>query len=424
DTTATWCRVNAKYGEGAQYRDNMLMGVSLLSLPASGLLRLGAASAFSAGKGLAGLGSLSVRSAHILKVSAGVAGGVLTASQLYKACLNERTELGVEVPRATSTESCEVHVLKSQAQENCSLMATLSALSIPLNVKGTQEAFAALARNEATRNAAIKKAHEIGRGQVGEDGTAAKIGNYTFAQKRKKARTLQEARILRSERRKLFESGKVGDGDYIDELIKIEDELGEIEKNAWKMQGSNKGLTDDLIALRAKLDEAMDAPAEEMADRVKKLREELSLVGKTKASTVTADTSNIARVEDILENPQSLRAGKAIPLHLDGKHSVSIRFETDAIDELSKAEKGIVTKFVNSLKTAGSGDSIDATKIKYLTGLDNGTKGRPFEVRIISKGHQRMVGCFNNGVYTVIKYDPQAPQTGTALKHRYGDICK
>jgi len=312
DITATWCRVNAKYGEGAQYRDNILMGVSLLSLPASGLLRLGAASALSAGKGVAGLGNLSVRSAHILKVSAGVAGGALTASQLYKACLNERTELGVEVTKEKNTESCEVNILKSQAQENCSLMATLSVLSIPLNVKGTQEAFTALTRNETTRNAAIKKAHEIGRGQVEEDGTAAKVGNYTFAQKRKKARTLQEARILRSERRKLFESGKVGDGDYIDELIKIEDEIVSLEKSAWKTQGASKGLTDDLIALRAKLDEAMDAPADEMSQRIAKLREDVALVGKTKAPTAVNVSSTVARLEDVIENPQSLRQGKVI----------------------------------------------------------------------------------------------------------------
>lgn len=416
DTLATWCRVNAKYGDGARYRDNALLGVSLLSLPATGLLRVGAA-----------FGQVSVRSANILKVAAGAAGGTLAVTQLYKSCIDERTELGSEkTSPSEESASCDGNILKSQIQENCSLIASLSALSIPLSAKGVKDAFAALTRNETNRAAAIKKAHEIGRGQVGEDGTAAKVGNYTFQQKLKKARTLKDASIAKEERRKLFESGKVGDGDYIDELIKIEDEIAQFEKNVWKSQGANKGTTDDLIALRAKLDEAMDAPADEMAQRISKLREELGLLGKAKPGAAPATSSNVGTLNDIIENPQSLRTGKPIPLNNDAKNPIIIKFEADAIDDLAKADKVVVNKFVHSLQMSTAGNNaIDPTRIKYLNELEHGSKGKAFEVRVPSQtGHQRLLGCFQGGIFTILKYNPHAPSDKKGYQHLYKDMCR
>ena len=57
---------------------------------------------------------------------------------------------------------------------------------------------------------AIIQAHEVGRGETGKDGTPARIGNYTTAQLRQKARILKEQGFNQNEIRLLMENGIVG----------------------------------------------------------------------------------------------------------------------------------------------------------------------------------------------------------------------
>ena len=40
---------------------------------------------------------------------------------------------------------------------------------------------------------ALERAHRVGMGEIGKDGTPARVGNYTEAQLRKKSRILKEA---------------------------------------------------------------------------------------------------------------------------------------------------------------------------------------------------------------------------------------
>ena len=58
--------------------------------------------------------------------------------------------------------------------------------------------------------AAVESAHNIGRGEIGLDGSPARIGNYTPAQLRQKMKILEEAGFSKAERRKLVEDGVVG----------------------------------------------------------------------------------------------------------------------------------------------------------------------------------------------------------------------
>lgn len=58
--------------------------------------------------------------------------------------------------------------------------------------------------------ASVEEAHLIGRGEVGKDGTPARIGNYTLAQLRRKAGVLKDAGFSSEEIRKLMENGVVG----------------------------------------------------------------------------------------------------------------------------------------------------------------------------------------------------------------------
>ena len=57
---------------------------------------------------------------------------------------------------------------------------------------------------------AIVKAHEVGKGKLGRDGSPARIGNYTLAQIRAKAKILKEENLSQNEIRQLMKGGIVG----------------------------------------------------------------------------------------------------------------------------------------------------------------------------------------------------------------------
>lgn len=69
-----------------------------------------------------------------------------------------------------------------------------------------------LLRHPLTRSgrAGVALAHRVGRGEVGKDGTAARLYNYTFGQVKRKIHILRNAGFPRLERRKLIMSGLCG----------------------------------------------------------------------------------------------------------------------------------------------------------------------------------------------------------------------
>ena len=122
---------------------------------------------------------------------------------------------------------------------------------------------------------AVQAAHEIGEGQLGRDGTLAGIGNYTDQQLRDKARILREAGFSRDERRRLIESGVVGNGifeDLFQNLVKNFAKAEEAEDgyNIEKLNSVQKSIIKntyyqylrgglDEMGVRGKLEEARDA---------------------------------------------------------------------------------------------------------------------------------------------------------------------
>ena len=73
------------------------------------------------------------------------------------------------------------------------------------------EAESLLGRNlDRNQRDAVIQAHEVGRGEVGRDGTPARIGNYTQAHLHQKARILKEQGFREGEIRTLMENGIVG----------------------------------------------------------------------------------------------------------------------------------------------------------------------------------------------------------------------
>ena len=57
---------------------------------------------------------------------------------------------------------------------------------------------------------ALEKAHRVGLGEKGKDGTPARIGNYTEAQKREKYKILRQAGFSKEESKKLMQDGVAG----------------------------------------------------------------------------------------------------------------------------------------------------------------------------------------------------------------------
>lgn len=81
----------------------------------------------------------------------------------------------------------------------------------------------------AERESVIETAHLIGKGQVGRDGTPARVGNYTKDHIRQKIAELKRSRhIDREERKELIRSGRVGIRDA-DGLRSAEDKLAVLD---------------------------------------------------------------------------------------------------------------------------------------------------------------------------------------------------
>ena len=129
-------------------------------------------------------------------------------------------------------ESLSVRSKHTSDLKSCVLMAGLASLPITLPflgatgravVKGVQRKGApqkasrkALAESNIGRSIndeqarAVERAHLVGKGETGKDGTPAGIDNYTSDQLKEKIRILREAGFTLSERRQLVEGGVVG----------------------------------------------------------------------------------------------------------------------------------------------------------------------------------------------------------------------
>ena len=78
---------------------------------------------------------------------------------------------------------------------------------------------------------AVEEAYLVGSEEKGKDGSLAGIGNYTQAQLRRKNQILKEAGLSPSQRRKLMESGVVGDDFIRNAGIKLEQDLQAIRNS-------------------------------------------------------------------------------------------------------------------------------------------------------------------------------------------------
>ena len=138
---STACRVDSKYGKGAQYRDTAVTAALILGTgAASGVLRAGAAELIANVTGAAARGAIPFRAAGVLRVTAAAMESAVPLDQIYNACFNSSSSVRGKAVSVT----CERSVLTSLQNENCALNASLSLLGVGAISSATKEALALL----------------------------------------------------------------------------------------------------------------------------------------------------------------------------------------------------------------------------------------------------------------------------------------
>lgn len=242
NSTAAACRVDRVYGRGAEARDQVLLygsiGSAAVAGVAAGASRGAAYLAFQNGARVASArGLMSANAARIFGTIGAHSGRVALATgtadglrETASACLNSHQIQAQTGPR------CENYTVKAITADNCYLAAGLAALDAtssmprlstfiarlkgrgpnaenvsPLTLRPTPEMV--LGRQSpltSTEAAGLARAHAVGDGMPGADGSPARIGNYTREQLDEKARILRDAGFNENDRRRLIESGLAG----------------------------------------------------------------------------------------------------------------------------------------------------------------------------------------------------------------------
>jgi hypothetical protein len=130
------------------------------------------------------------------------------------------------------------------------------------------------------------------------------------------------------------------------------------------------------------------------------------------------------QLEEMILGHSEVGAPVRISLDSQAPRPRVLEFDPVALSELRGAAIPVKRKFVDSLKTGAKLFEIDPAKIRLLPNAGRGELGTPFEVIIINHGHQRLFGCFKDGVFRVLRYDPHAPEQRAGTLNRYGNLCK
>ena len=157
------------------------------------------------------------------------------AMNICEDSLNQLEETVLSQEERKACEKLPVRVKHTSDLKSCILQASLASLPITLPILGLSgialakkfgkkpssptPSSASLDKAEAVlgtklnpkQREAIEKAHLVGRGEKGKNGSLAGIGNYTEAQLRRKSEILKKAGFSKKQRRTLMEKGVVGD---------------------------------------------------------------------------------------------------------------------------------------------------------------------------------------------------------------------
>ena len=146
------CRIDAKYGQGAEERDFAIMIASILGTGvASGVAKVGAGLLSSSITGAVVVGRVSTTAAQVLRVVATATQNVSTIAQFEKCVLGQNTGIAGTVDQGGR---CETSVIKSIDDGNCMLNTFLTAAGSQIVSKVVKNFLSQSARNISKINSA------------------------------------------------------------------------------------------------------------------------------------------------------------------------------------------------------------------------------------------------------------------------------
>ncbi len=436
------CQLEGKYTKGREYLENAVL-VSSFALAGSGFLMSKVPVLFRTGQ-FARLTAYSEKSASLLgALSVGV-DSALVVNAVNKACENKISK-NPEKNFCPSDENSEMQyqsVIKGQSE--CVLEAAIDMapagfivkaeaakrIKLLFAVKGPERFRAEHAEQVLGRNlsriekSTIEEAHRVGRGELGRDGVnyAAK-DNYTDAQLKKKMRILQQLSLSEKERRALAEAGVVGDTAQEAKLFALDAKLDEMleagirdRRKAIDSEEANK-LKDEILEML----ENPNLSAEQVAALEAKIAN--LQAGKAQSAVTSEISASNLFSPGMMASKTDQYYKKNFVVTAENGHQRSYNFEKSAWDDLSKADNMVKEKMSKALNEGLVPTLVNDDKVRLLKKHEAGAEGQLFEVRISGNGHQRLLGCYKSGVYTIKKYDPKAPSDVQAYAKQYGKLC-
>lgn len=437
------CRLESRFGKGQDQLDRISFAGSLV---ATGGASLSIRAPLLLGRALATGTKLKKVSLLASKTLLGVASGLTTVDILREI---DRECPASNLQKQNQGETCNIDSsdwvdseYRKQAESNCILSIVLAASPLPFIAKGAHQI-----KKQRQRQAplieyqppninftseqikAIDEAHLIGRGEKGLDGTPARIGNYTRRQLFLKTKRLKKAGIDRTSRRQLVESGRVGDDESLELLMSFEETLGGLRSDLSKtmkqktINGQNIAqLESDLLRLESEFEQLINMQNLPPTDFLERFKSEIERF--RQSMHVAPDNAPQNPPDFLFKNPNQIQSGQPISISPDIGDRFFITFEERPLRDLLLAENSIVRKMMEAMRAGYQNQQFDPSKIRFLSSLNEGNKGKPFEVRIVNKGHQRLFGCMKNGNLQILKYDPHAPETKEGTIARYKDLCR
>ena len=127
------CRVDAKYGRGAKYRDYAIMGVtSVGGFGIAGATKIGTRLVAKSLTGAAATGAMGLRQVSILRwavVGAELGNGAVSVAEFVKTCGSGQPSIGGNLD-ASKERSCDTNVIRSLEPINCYFAGAMTALGV------------------------------------------------------------------------------------------------------------------------------------------------------------------------------------------------------------------------------------------------------------------------------------------------------
>ncbi len=146
------CRVDSKYGRGAESRDLTLSGISLVTPIATAqfakLASIGLATSIT---GAAAVDSISLRTAQVFRLLVQAGGTAASLSQLTKTCLSNEETLKFKSTKKSRT--CEKNILESKGPGKCLLIGALSAIGFKATSKSARLALGKIVKSADSASA-------------------------------------------------------------------------------------------------------------------------------------------------------------------------------------------------------------------------------------------------------------------------------